>query len=65
MTEKHEREFAQPPDPMTEPCSRFFRDYMQLWGFFGFVSSLAMRTDTRAASKFDLPQPVSGNDLQV
>ena len=45
MTEEQSHEHAQPPDPMTEPCSRYFRDHWGLMAFVGFVSDLAIYTD--------------------
>ena len=34
-----------PPDPMTEPCSRFFRAHLQLFELIVFIGQLAVNAD--------------------
>jgi hypothetical protein len=39
---------VEPPDQMTEPCYRFFRDHRELFSFVGFISWLAAHADETA-----------------
>ena len=48
MVEEHAHKHAQPPDPMSEPCSRFFRDHWELMNFIAYVTQLATRADEGA-----------------
>ena len=50
-----------PPDPMSDPCARFFRAHVELWRFIGFVSDLALRVDDMARIAAEaLPPGISG-----
>lgn len=48
MAEEHAHKHAHPPDPMTEVCSRYFRDHWALMGFIEYVTHLATRADEGA-----------------
>ncbi len=45
MTDEQEQNVTEPPDPMTECCSRFFSGHVQLFNFLDFISGLALRMD--------------------
>ena len=65
MAEEHTHEHAQPPDPMTEPCSRFFRDYSQLMHFVGFIATLAQSMDEISIILRDKPEDLASEEGNV